>query len=117
MLKEFKEFIVNGDLVTIAVGLILALALNDVIGSLVDNVIMPIVGAIFGKPDFTDLTFSLGDGVVRYGAFLTELVAFIILGFVLFLMVKGYNRMRGYKEEAGGPSEVELLTQIRDKIG
>jgi len=117
LLKEFKEFIDNGDLVTIAVGLILALALNDLIGSLTENIIMPIVAAIFGEPNFDELTFSLADTDIFYGRFITALVGFIILAFVLFLMVKAYNKATRKKEEDPGPSEIDLLTQIRDKIG
>lgn len=114
MLKEFREFIDKGDLVTIAVGLILALALNDLINSLVENIINPIIGAIFGEPNFNELTLDIGKGVITYGTFITALISFVILAFVLFLMVKAYNRFTA--DRSDGPSEVDLLTEIRDSL-
>ena len=116
MLKEFKEFINKGDIVTVAVGLILALALFDVVTSLVEDVITPLIAAFGGNPDFSELTFSVGDGVVKYGNFLNALIAFVIIGFVLFLMVKAYNRATRKQDEEDGPSEVDLLTEIRDQL-
>ncbi len=116
MLKEFKEFINKGDIVTIAVGLIMALALFAVIESLVADIITPIIAAIFGEPDFSALTLDIGDGVITYGAFLNTVFAFIIIAFVLFLIVKGYNALTRKQEEEAGPSEVDLLTEIRDEL-
>jgi large conductance mechanosensitive channel len=116
VLKEFKEFIDKGDLVTIAVGLILALALTDLVNSLVDNIINPIIAAVFKEPNFDELTVEIGEGVITYGRFITALISFLILAFVLFLMVKGYNALTRKKEEEAGPTEVELLTEIRDSL-
>ncbi|HWC71806.1 MAG TPA: large conductance mechanosensitive channel protein MscL [Actinomycetota bacterium] len=116
MLKEFKEFAFKGNLIEVAVGLVLALAFTAVVTSLVDDVIMPIVAAIFGKPNFDDITFTIGDGVVRIGSFITVLVSFLIVAWVLFLIVKAANRMMPKKDEAAGPTEIELLTEIRDSL-
>lgn len=123
MLKEFKDFIMKGNLIEIAVGLILALAFKTVIDRLVDSVITPIIAAIGGQPNFSSLTLDIGDGVVRYGRFLDALIAFVIIGFVLFLVVKAYNRMvdlarrKGETEETGEDTEqIVLLREIRDSL-
>jgi large conductance mechanosensitive channel len=116
MLKEFKEFISKGNLVEIAVGLILALAFAGLVTSFTLNVINPIIGAIFGQPNFDSLVIDIGDAQLRYGAFLTTLLNFVIVAFVLFLVVKAYNRMAPKEEEVGGPTDIELLTEIRDEL-
>ena len=116
MLKEFKEFISKGNLVEIAVGLILALAFAGLVASFTENLINPIIGAIFGQPNFDSLVIDIGDAQLRYGAFLTTLINFLIVAFVLFLVVKAYNRMAPKEEEVGGPTDIELLTEIRDEL-
>jgi large conductance mechanosensitive channel len=116
MLKEFKEFISKGNLVEIAVGLIIALAFAGLVTSFTENLINPIIGAIFGQPNFDRLTIDIGDAELRYGAFLTTLLNFVIVAFVLFLVVKAYNRSFPKEDEAAGPTEVELLTEIRDEL-
>ena len=120
MLKEFKEFISEGNIMEVAVAFIMGLAIKGVIDSFVDDVIMKIIGAIVGKPSFRDLTFKLGDGVVTYGNFLTVVVNFLIIAAVLFLMLKAYNKMVAMKgpkpEEAAEADELQLLTEIRDAL-
>jgi large conductance mechanosensitive channel len=116
MFREFKEFISKGNLVEIAVGLILALAFAGLVTSFTENLISPIIGAIFGQPNFDRLVIEIGDARLRYGAFLTTLLSFLIVAFVLFLMVKAYNRAFPKKEAPGGPTEIELLTEIRDAL-
>jgi large conductance mechanosensitive channel len=116
VLKEFKEFISKGNLIEIAVGLILALAFAGLVTSFTENLINPLIGAIFGQPNFDSLTIGIGDAELRYGAFLTTLVNFVIVAFVLFLVIKAYNRAFPKKEEAAGPSEIDLLTEIRDEL-
>jgi large conductance mechanosensitive channel len=116
VLKEFKEFISKGNLVEIAVGLILALAFAGLVTSFTENLINPIIGAIFGQPNFDSLVIDIGDAQLRYGAFLTTLLNFLIVAFVLFLVVKAYNRMALKEEEVGGPTDIELLTEIRDEL-
>jgi large conductance mechanosensitive channel len=88
MLREFREFALKGNLLELAVAFVLGVAFAAVVTSLVDDVIMSLVAAVFGKPDFSDLTFTIGDGVVRYGSFLTALVTFLIIAWVLFVIVK-----------------------------
>jgi len=127
MIQEFKDFINKGGVFEAAVGLIMALAFKPVVDSLVADIIMPIVGAIFGQPDFSGLKIGLGveqtleDGTVQeasinYGLFINSIVSFVIIGFVLFFMVKAYNRATAEPEEEAGPSEIDLLTEIRDGL-
>ncbi|HET9672034.1 MAG TPA: large conductance mechanosensitive channel protein MscL [Actinomycetota bacterium] len=116
MWKEFKEFISKGNLVEIAVALILALAFAGLVTSFTENLINPIIGAIFGQPNFDSLTIDIGDAELRYGAFLTTLLNFVIVAFVLFLVVKAYNRAFPKGDPEAGPTEVQLLTEIRDEL-
>lgn len=116
MLKEFKEFALKGNLIEIAVGLILALAFAAVVMSFTEDIVAPIIAAIVGQPDFSELTIEVGDAAIRYGAFLTVLVNFLIVAFVLFLIVRAANRMMSKEEEDAGPSQVELLIEIRDAL-
>jgi len=92
MLKAFREFALKGNLLELAVAFVLGLAFAAVVTSFVDDVIMQLVAAIIGKPDFSNLTFSIGDGVIRYGSFLTALVTFLIIAWVLFLVVKAVQK-------------------------
>ena len=131
MIQDFKDFINKGNVFEAAVGLIMALAFVPVVSSMVDDLIMPIVARIFGQPDFSQLEIGLGgseevtldDGTVvmqeatiRYGAFINEIIAFVIIGFVMFMLVRAYNRATKPAEEEEGPSEVDLLTEIRDGL-
>jgi len=93
MLKEFREFALKGNLLELAVAFVLGVAFAAVVTSFVDDIIMQLVAAIAGKPDFSDLTFSIGDGVIRYGSFLTAVVTFLIIAWVLFLVVKAVQQM------------------------
>lgn len=116
MLKEFKEFALKGNLIEIAVGLILALAFAAVVTSFTEDIIAPIIGAIFGQPNFDSLVIDIGDAQIRYGAFITVLIDFLIIAFVLFLVVKAANRLMSKEQAEAGPTEVELLTEIRDAL-
>ena len=116
MLQEFKEFVAKGNLVELAVAVILGLAFNVVVQSLVADVFTPLIAAIFGEPDFSSITIEIGDGVIKIGSFLNALIYFVIVAFVLFLVIKAYNRAFPKKEAVAGPTEVELLTQIRDEL-
>jgi large conductance mechanosensitive channel len=97
MIREFREFALKGNLLELAVAFVLGVAFTAVVTSLVEDVIMNLVAAVAGKPDFSDLTFSVGDGTIRYGAFLTALVTFLIIAFVLFLIVKAFSRLMPQK--------------------
>ena len=121
--KEFKAFVMTGDLVAVGVALVMALALTAVITSFVDNIIMPIVGILFGERSFDDLTLTINDSVITYGTFITAFVAFLAIAFsVFFLIVKPYRayldrKARGEEPEPEiVPEEIELLREIRDSL-
>jgi large conductance mechanosensitive channel len=117
MLKEFKDFVNRGNLVELAVAFVLATAFAPVVLSIVDNIFMPIIAAIVGQPDFSSLGFDIGDARINYGTPLTLIINFLIIAFVCFLVVKAYNASKkSSPEEESGPSEVELLTEIRDAL-
>ncbi len=115
MLKEFKDFINRGNLVELAIAFVLAGAFAPVVGAIVAGIFMPIIAAIFGQPDFSTLAIDVGDAKIMYGLAITAIVNFVVIAFVCFLVVKAYNKMKGPGEEAG-PSEVDLLTEIRDSL-
>ena len=121
-LKEFKDFIVTGDLVEIAVAFILALAIKAVIDAFMNSIVNPLIGAIVGKPNldnFLTITVRKGtknEAIISVGAVLTQIISLLIVGLVLFMVVKAYNKMRKPAEADSGPSEVELLTEIRDAL-
>jgi large conductance mechanosensitive channel len=112
----FKTFVLRGNLVEIAVGLILALAFSEVINALVNGVLMALIAALFGKPDFDAIVWEVGDGVVRIGTFLTALVNFLIVAWVLFLVVRTANRFRREPDAAPISEDVALLREIRDLL-
>ena len=121
---EFKEFAMGGNLVETGVALVMALALAAVINSLVENVLMPIVGIIFGEPSFDSLTWTVNGSVILYGSFITALVSFVAIAFaVYFFIVKPYNAYKervasGEEEEpAAPPEDITLLREIRDSLG
>ncbi len=116
-LQEFKEFLIKGNVVDMAIGFIFGAAFATVVKSLVSNVVMPPLGLILGKVDFSNLFIALDGGdyktleeatkagapVIKYGLFLNDLVTFLILGFVVFLFIKGYNKLKK-EEEAPAPT-------------
>ena len=120
MLKEFREFAMKGNLIDVAVGLVLALAFTALVNAFIDGIIMPLIAAIFGKPNFDAIVWTIGSGKdatqILVGSFLTAIVNFLVIAWVLFLIVKAANRFRKPAEEPTGPTEVELLTQIRDSL-
>jgi len=123
ILKEFKDFVTKGNLIEIAVGLVIALAFTAVINALVANVLMPLIAALFGQPSFDDLTVTLNDAVIPYGAFITALVTFLLIAAaVFFFVVKPYNawKARRAKVEEEAPTEsaeeIVLLREIRDRL-
>ena len=138
MLKEFREFIAKGNVMDLAVGVIIGGAFGLIVSSLVDDVIMPIVGAIFGGLDFSAYFIPLADGVtaatleeakkqgavLAYGNFITVVINFLILAFIIFLMVKAVNNMRRKDAEAPAepaappapPASEVYLKEIRDAL-
>ena len=122
MLKEFKDFLFRGNIVELAVAFVIGLAFVAVVNSLVDNLLMPVVAMIIGKPDFSDLTFTINDAVFRYGAFITDVIQFVaIAAAVFFFVVKPVHAMlarsRRTPVEEGMPDEErrhqELLAALR----
>lgn len=124
ILKEFKDFIARGNLVELAVAFVMGAAFGALVTAFIDHIVNPIIGAIFGQPDFSTLTIDLwGDAVLRYGAFLTALLTFVtVAASVFFFVVKPYNawlqRRRTGQEEgpAAPPEDIALLREIRDAL-
>ena len=115
MIKEFKDFVNRGNLVELAIAFVLATAFAPVVLSIVDDIFMPIIAAIFGPPDVSQLGIDIGDARINYGTPLTLIINFLVIAFVCFLVVKAYNKMKK-DDAADDPSEVELLTEIRDAL-
>ncbi|MFA4927431.1 MAG: large conductance mechanosensitive channel protein MscL [Patulibacter sp.] len=120
MIQDLKKFLFKDSLIDVAVAFILATAFGLVVKSLVDDILMPVIAAIVGKPDFSDIVIALGDTDVRIGVFITVLINFLIVGTVLFFIVRAITRAtRGRKteEDTVGPTqEVVLLREIRDAL-
>jgi large conductance mechanosensitive channel len=102
MWTEFKAFAFRGNLIDLAVAVILGLAFSAVVASLVSNILTPIIAAIFGQPDFNGLTMDIGEAKIRYGAFITELIDFLLIALALFIVVRFVNRIL---HPAGAPAE------------
>ena len=116
LLSEFKDFINKGNLLAIAIGFVVGGAFSALVSALVENIIMPLVAIPFGKPQFDDvLILHVNDAEIRFGAFLTVAVTFISIAFVLFLLLKAYNKATGTTAEAP-PSEMAVLVAIRDEL-
>ena len=135
MMQEFKEFAVKGNVVDMAVGIIIGAAFGKIVSSLVEGVIMPPIGLLMGGVDFSDLFINLGAGsfdtlaaaeaagapVIKIGSFINEIIAFTIVAFAVFLLVKGINNLKRKEEEKPEepekPSEdILLLREIRDQL-
>ena len=132
MIKEFRDFIMKGNVLELAVAVIIAGAFGLVINSLVNDVLMPPIGQALGGVDFSDLAITLKDAVVeggevvaepveiRYGAFIQTIINFLIIAFVIFLLVKAYNKTQTPPEEEeaapAGPTAEDLLGEIRDLL-
>ncbi|MCB9297501.1 MAG: large-conductance mechanosensitive channel protein MscL [Lewinellaceae bacterium] len=133
MLKEFKDFIMRGNVLELAVAVIIAGAFGAVVASFTNDVIMPPIGLALGGVDFSDLAITLagaemndaGEVVkeavqIRYGAFVQKVIDFVIIAFIIFMLVRTYNNMQKKKEEAPapppGPSTEDLLAEIRDLL-
>lgn len=125
MIKEFRDFIARGNVMDLAVGIIIGAAFTAIVNSLVNDLINPLIGFIVGGIDFSAYQLSLGEGehaaTFRYGAFLTAVINFLIIAWVVFMLVKGVNKVRSAvdtsekaPEEAPGPTQEEVLIEIRD---
>ena len=118
MLAEFKDFIKQGNILQVAIGLVLALYAQKIIDALLNGVIYPIIAAVFGEPNFENIGFDIGDSGARIsiGLVINAVISFVIVAFVLFLIVKAAAKMQKEAEDDDGPSEVDLLTEIRDSL-
>ncbi len=120
MLQEFKDFIAKGNVMDMAVGIIIGAAFTAIVTSLVDDLVNPLIGIFMGGVDFGGLEAKVGEAVFTYGNFIMALINFLIIAWVVFMLVKMVNRVKGEEEpaeeEPAGPSQEELLTEIRDAL-
>ncbi len=132
MITEFKEFALKGNMMDMATGIIIGAAVSAVVGSLVNDILMPIIGLFTGGIDFSNLFINLGEGdfsslaaakeagaaVFGYGAFIQAIINFLIIAFVIFLIIKAINNMKKKQEKAPAapPEDVVLLREIRDSL-
>lgn len=135
MIKEFRDFISRGNVLDLAVAVIIGGAFGSIVTSLTDNIIMPIIGAIFGGLDFSNYFILLsvpagytgsltdfaalqkaGAAMIGYGAFISAVINFLILAFIIFLLVRTANKLMKKEEGPAAPTEVDLLTEIRDAL-
>ena len=128
LFDEFKAFVMRGNVLDMAVGVIIGGAFGKIVTSLVNDIFMPIIGMILGNVDFTSLEIKLGEPVegaeqaaIRYGAFIQEIVNFLIIALCIFMVIKVINKLQKKKEEAPAPApeptkEEVLLTEIRDAL-
>src|SRR5215216_3022941 len=114
--EEFKEFLNKGDFITIAVGLVMALYFQHIVDALLQGVINPIIAAIFGKPDYRTIGFDIGDARISIGLVIDAIITFIVVGIILFLIVKAYNRMRRTRDQPEIDTELTVLREIRDEL-
>lgn len=133
-LQEFKDFIMTGNLIDLAVAVLLATAVGAVVSGFTEDIMMPVIGHFAGDMDFSDMKIILSDAVVEdgeevssenailYGKWINTIINLLIVGFVLFMIVKAYNKVENLRkkeeeeEEEAGPSQEELLTEIRDEL-
>ena len=119
MIQEFRDFLTKGNLIDIAVGFIMGAAFTALTVSFTEDVVMPIIAIPFGEPSFDSLTWTVNDSVIAYGSFLTTAMVFLLTALaVFFFIVKPINayRTRQGTDDEDGPSEIELLTDIRDSL-
>ncbi len=126
-LGEFKEFISKGNVVDMAVGVIIGSAFGKIVTSLVEKILMPLIGVLLGGLDFSDLSIKVGSAKIGYGSFIQSIVDFLIVAFCLFLIVKAMNKLQNAvkkdaieeaieTEQSNDEKELELLTEIRDLL-
>jgi len=120
MLKEFREFISKGNVLDLAVAVIIGGAFGAIVNSFVDDILMPLVGVIIGGIDFTGLSMDVGDAHVLYGNFIQAIINFLVIAAAMFIVVRSYNQLQkqdAAKDALAEPGEeVKLLTEIRDLL-
>lgn len=117
-LSEFKAFAMRGNVVDLAIGVVIGAAFGKIVSSLVDGIIMPVIGLLLGGIDITSKVFKVGDAAVKWGAFLQSVIDFTIIAFAIFIVVKLINLLNRKEEEKPAPpsNEEVLLTEIRDLL-
>ena len=114
MLKEFKEFALKGNVMDLAIGVIIGGAFQSIVNSLVNDIIMPLINSMTGKMDFSEMTFNIGNSVVKYGSFISAIVNFLIVAFTLFLVLRYINRLNRRLEEAKKNERIAKLNKLAD---
>lgn len=119
--QEFKEFISKGNVITMAVGIIIGSAFTAIVNSLVNDIITPLIGVILGGMDFSGMVLTVGKESLLIGSFINAIISFLLTALVLFMIVKTFNRIQREKEEAPKepaptPEEIQLLQEIRDLL-
>lgn len=117
--SEFKAFAMKGNVIDLAVGIVIGAAFGKIVSSLVDAIIMPLVGILLGRIDFTKEMIKVGEAEVKYGLFIQSLLEFIIVAFAIFLVIKAINRFKKPEPPAapaGPTAEEQLLMEIRDEL-
>lgn len=123
MIKEFKKFISRGNVLDLAVGVIVGGAFSKIVASVVDDLLMPLIGSLLGGFDFTSLSFKIGDAVIKYGSFIQNVFNFLFIALALFLIIKFINKLQKPKQDEKEtkapvvkPDDVLLLEEIRDLL-
>ena len=119
-IHEFKTFAMRGNVIDLAVAVVIGGAFGKIVSSLVDTIVTPLIGLVLGGVNFSNLAFLVGDAAIAYGAFIQSIVDFVIIAFVIFIAVKGMNSLKKKEEDLSTPpkpsKEEELLTEIRDLL-
>lgn len=124
MLKEFRDFIARGNVLDLAVGIIIGAAFTAIVSSLVEDLVNPLLGLIIGGIDFSAISFGLGEAQFKIGSFINAVIKFLIIAWVVFLIVKAVNKLKSMAEKPApaapeapkGPTQEELLAEIRDLL-
>ncbi len=117
MLQDFRDFAMKGNVVDLAVGVIIGTAFGKIVSSLVGDVLMPAIGLLFGKVDFSGLAITVGSSSIKYGMFIQSVIDFVIVAFCIFIAIKQLQRFKKKEAPAAAPeisAEVKLLAEIRD---
>lgn len=116
--SEFKEFISRGNVLDMAVGVVIGGAFTAIVTALVDNIITPLIGVLVGGLDFTGLSVKVGEATIGYGAFIQAVINFLLISFVIFCVIRSFNKLAKKKEEepAAPAEDVVLLREIRDLL-
>lgn len=114
---EFKKFISKGNVIDLAVGVIIGAAFGKIVTSIVEDIIMPIIGVIIGGINFSELSYTIGSATIKYGTFIQNVIDFLIVSFCIFIFIKIINKITHKKEQTKKMTkEEELLTEIRDML-